>query len=156
MRQELKDDATFKEIYYFSFSFGLSENQKSLRMWHDRLVNCFSMTHLLLVCWHFLPWPWLTLACPLSSFTPESLWNSFGCCYSILDALVARSLPKTGDVVRFRPEQVRPLHIEGHLAVGEFFPFVVAPMRVRRSMSNERLCMNEVLTLCILHIFFFM
>jgi hypothetical protein len=35
MRQELKDDATFKEIYYFSFSFGLSENQKSLRMWHD-------------------------------------------------------------------------------------------------------------------------
>ncbi|KAG0378044.1 hypothetical protein BGX24_004870 [Mortierella sp. AD032] len=30
MRQELKDDATFKEIYYFSFSFGLSENQKSL------------------------------------------------------------------------------------------------------------------------------
>jgi DCN1-like protein 1/2 len=30
MRQELKDDAAFKEIYYFSFSFGLGENQKSL------------------------------------------------------------------------------------------------------------------------------
>ncbi|KAF9339622.1 hypothetical protein BGZ91_005294 [Linnemannia elongata] len=30
MRQELKDDATFKEIYYFSFNFGLGENQKSL------------------------------------------------------------------------------------------------------------------------------
>ncbi|KAG0289009.1 hypothetical protein BGZ96_007321 [Linnemannia gamsii] len=30
MRQELKEDAAFKEIYYFSFSFGLSENQKSL------------------------------------------------------------------------------------------------------------------------------
>ncbi|KAF9539180.1 hypothetical protein EC957_005728 [Mortierella hygrophila] len=30
MRQELKDDAAFKEIYYFSFNFGLGENQKSL------------------------------------------------------------------------------------------------------------------------------
>ncbi|KAG0053175.1 hypothetical protein BGZ89_002988 [Linnemannia elongata] len=30
MRQELKDDATFKEIYYFSFNFGLGDNQKSL------------------------------------------------------------------------------------------------------------------------------
>ncbi|KAG9070718.1 hypothetical protein KI688_008257 [Linnemannia hyalina] len=30
MRQELKDDAAFKEIYYFSFSFGLGENQKTL------------------------------------------------------------------------------------------------------------------------------
>ncbi|KAF9124037.1 DCN1-like protein 2 [Mortierella sp. 14UC] len=30
MRQELKDDATFKEIYHFSFNFGLGENQKSL------------------------------------------------------------------------------------------------------------------------------
>jgi len=38
MRQELKDDATFKDIYHFSFSFGLGENQKSLRMWNDRPV----------------------------------------------------------------------------------------------------------------------
>ncbi|KAF9177950.1 DCN1-like protein 2 [Haplosporangium sp. Z 767] len=30
MRKELSDDATFKEIYHFAFSFGLSENQKSL------------------------------------------------------------------------------------------------------------------------------
>ncbi|KAF8972000.1 hypothetical protein BGZ46_010167 [Entomortierella lignicola] len=30
MRRELKDDATFKEIYLFSFGFGLGENQKSL------------------------------------------------------------------------------------------------------------------------------
>ncbi|KAF9090875.1 hypothetical protein BGX29_002612 [Mortierella sp. GBA35] len=30
MRQELKQDATFKEIYHFSFNFGLGENQKSL------------------------------------------------------------------------------------------------------------------------------
>ncbi|KAG0227474.1 DCN1-like protein 2 [Actinomortierella wolfii] len=30
MRQELKDDATFKQIYQFAFTFGLGENQKSL------------------------------------------------------------------------------------------------------------------------------
>ena len=31
MRKELEDDATFKEIYQFAFTFGLGENQKSLR-----------------------------------------------------------------------------------------------------------------------------
>lgn len=31
MRQELKNDATFKEVYHFAFTFGLGENQKSLR-----------------------------------------------------------------------------------------------------------------------------
>ncbi|KAG0333363.1 DCN1-like protein 2 [Podila horticola] len=30
MRQELKNDATFKEVYHFAFTFGLGENQKSL------------------------------------------------------------------------------------------------------------------------------
>ncbi|KAF9175815.1 hypothetical protein BGX20_011200 [Mortierella sp. AD010] len=30
MRKELKDDAAFKDIYHFAFSFGLGENQKSL------------------------------------------------------------------------------------------------------------------------------
>ncbi|KAG0352650.1 hypothetical protein BGZ54_002648 [Gamsiella multidivaricata] len=30
LRQELKDDAAFREIYHFAFTFGLSENQKSL------------------------------------------------------------------------------------------------------------------------------
>ncbi|KAF8937737.1 hypothetical protein BGZ58_002228 [Dissophora ornata] len=30
MRNELKDDASFKEIYHFAFTFGLGENQKSL------------------------------------------------------------------------------------------------------------------------------
>ncbi|KAF9436731.1 hypothetical protein BGZ76_003131 [Entomortierella beljakovae] len=31
MRGELKNDDAFKDIYHFSFSFGLGENQKSLR-----------------------------------------------------------------------------------------------------------------------------
>uniref|UniRef100_A0A1D1XTH4 Defective in cullin neddylation protein n=1 Tax=Anthurium amnicola TaxID=1678845 RepID=A0A1D1XTH4_9ARAE len=32
LRQSLKDDNTFKEIYQFTFKFGLSENQKSLSL----------------------------------------------------------------------------------------------------------------------------
>jgi len=31
MRQELLEDASFKDIYHFSFTFGLGDNQKSLR-----------------------------------------------------------------------------------------------------------------------------
>ena len=37
MRQELKNDATFKEVYHFSFTFGLGENQKSLRKFNHTL-----------------------------------------------------------------------------------------------------------------------
>jgi len=91
------------------------------RHWHTcLLVRC-----------HFSPWPWLTFFTRLLFFffTPESLWNSLGCCYSILDALIARSLPKTWHVVRFRSEQVRPLHIEGHLAVGEAFFLILSSWR---------------------------
>lgn len=56
MRQELKDDAIFKEIYYFSFNFGLGENQKSLRMWNYGLVHGFSaLAHCLLARCHISP-----------------------------------------------------------------------------------------------------
>ncbi|KAF9350802.1 hypothetical protein BGX34_000988 [Mortierella sp. NVP85] len=47
MREELKDDATFKSIYFFSFGFGLGENQKSLPLevaiplWRLLLVDRF-------------------------------------------------------------------------------------------------------------------
>lgn len=37
MRQELKNDATFKEVYHFAFTFGLGENQKSLRKFNHPL-----------------------------------------------------------------------------------------------------------------------
>ncbi|KAF9579640.1 hypothetical protein BGW38_004027, partial [Lunasporangiospora selenospora] len=48
LRAQLKDDAIFKDVYQFSFSFGLSENQKSLPLevaipfWSLLLVDRFS------------------------------------------------------------------------------------------------------------------
>lgn len=107
MRQELKNDATFKEVYHFSFTFGLGENQKSLRKFINPTGRAESPPNV--VC--------------VSGFNSEyihaSASISTGCRYSILVPAVAWSFPKTGDVVRFRSEQVRPLHIQRYLVLGK-------------------------------------